>query len=181
MATRSHIYVQAGKGQKNEFKKVYAHYDGYPSHHLPLLVEYYNKREYAHALVKGDISVVDKYCTLPADGAQHDFDHRAEGYTLYYGRDRGEADTSATFTNHLTIDEEYAYVYLIRPVASHPGFVGKGWYVVAGNITYTNHEGEEVTYGSNIGGDARVIPASEFYSELTSEWYDQPVIKAIAA
>jgi hypothetical protein len=87
MGTRSDIIVHRADGS---WKRVYCHWDGYLEHNGKILFEHYNDQKKAEALVEpGDMSSLDKFCTKP-DG--HTFDNKVDGYTTYYGRDRGESD-----------------------------------------------------------------------------------------
>lgn len=54
MATRSAIALQRPDGS---LRAVYCHWDGYPSHHLPILTSHYQTAKAAAALIRpGDIS-----------------------------------------------------------------------------------------------------------------------------
>lgn len=56
MATRSAIAVQSG----DSLRAVYCHWDGYPSHQLPILTKRYNNAKLAAALIApGDISSLE--------------------------------------------------------------------------------------------------------------------------
>lgn len=90
MGTHSSITVKMTDGS---FKSVYCHFDGYLDHNGKMLAGHYNSQERAEALVEhGDMSSLYERCDKP-DG--HTFDGRVEGYTVYYGRDRGEVGTDA--------------------------------------------------------------------------------------
>ena len=110
MATRSNIAVKIG----NKVNKVYCHFDGYPSHHLPILQEAYNSQERAEALVRpGNMSNLDVNCDKPEG---HSFDNRMDGYTTYYGRDRGETGIEGRMFDNVdhaayTVEEEYLYLW----------------------------------------------------------------------
>lgn len=116
MGTRSDIIVQRRDGT---WKRIYCHWDGYPSHHGPLLTQHYNTQAKAEALVKpGDLSSLGTHV-----GKKHDFDWSMKLYDeakkqgfgrdyekerewmanhpdtkaygdmcLYYGRDRGQKE-----------------------------------------------------------------------------------------
>ena len=105
MATRSTIAILR---DDNTVAKVYCHWDGYLENNGKLLVENYDTAEKVEALLAhGDISSLGT-CV----GEKHPFDTydksklsaedlalaeraEAEGWTLYYGRDRGETGTEA--------------------------------------------------------------------------------------
>lgn len=88
MATRSAIAVRTGTARKPRYLAVYCHYDGYPSHQLPILAEHHNSPASALNLVAGgDISCLRTNLgwdreTLPESGP------------LYYAA-RGETDVDA--------------------------------------------------------------------------------------
>jgi hypothetical protein len=86
MSTRSTIGLERPDGS---ILCSYAHWDGYPHHHGPILLRNYNTPEKVEALLEhGDISILGE-----VPGLTQDFDHPQDGYTLYYGRDRGEEGT----------------------------------------------------------------------------------------
>ena len=103
MATRSTIALLRDNG---EVVKVYCHWDGYLDNNGRLLVENYDTADKVEALIAGgDISSLGRVV-----GEKHPFDTyvkseltpadqalaeraEAEGWTLYYGRDRGETGT----------------------------------------------------------------------------------------
>ena len=90
MGTRSSIAV---KMSDNKVKTIYCHWDGYPSHNGKMLKGFYNSQEMAESLVNlGDMSILDESIEKP-DG--HTFDKRVEGYSTFYGRDRGETGVDA--------------------------------------------------------------------------------------
>jgi hypothetical protein len=83
MATRSVIAVRTGTARKPRYLAVYCHYDGYPSHQLPILQEHHNSPAAALNLVAGgDIS-----CLRTNLG--WDRETRPETGPLYYA-ERGE-------------------------------------------------------------------------------------------
>ena len=105
MATRGTIAMVRNDGC---VVQVYSHWDNYLENNGRLLVQYYNTQEKVEELLSlGDISSLGS-CI----GERHPFDTfnqermsaedlaldaraKEEGWTLYYGRDRGEADTQA--------------------------------------------------------------------------------------
>lgn len=128
MATRSTIALLRDNG---EVVKVYCHWDGYLDNNGRLLVENYNTPEKIEALLAGgDISSLGRVV-----GEKHPFDTydksklspedaalaeraEAEGWTLYYGRDRGETGTEAKVYKDLgeyeakAQFEEYNYCFI---------------------------------------------------------------------
>ncbi len=114
MSTRSCI------GYVNESGKVvsiYCHYDGYPEGVGKILMDHYNTLESVKELVAGgDASYIAGKCSKPEG---HSYNTPVRGYTVYYGRDRGEKDvakeTHDTAKEFLTAAEDrgadYAYVF----------------------------------------------------------------------
>lgn len=108
MATRSKIGI---KNPDGTFTSVYCHWDGYPSHQLPILTKNYNTVEKVNALLEhGDMSSLDESCEKPEG---HSFDTVVKGYTVYYGRDRGEENTekNTSLTDGPLFAEEYGYLF----------------------------------------------------------------------
>lgn len=113
MGTRSNIMVETKEGK---IAVIYCHWDGYISHNGVILQEHYNSYEKAMKLIKlGDLSVLYPKCTKPAG---HSFDNQVDGYTVAYGRDRGEKDCAAHYYNSITEAfsdktswSEYAYLF----------------------------------------------------------------------
>ena len=113
MSTRSII---ASEGTDGSVMAVYCHWDGYPSYNGKILLEKYNTSEKVAKLLKpGDMSSLDEKCSKPKG---HSFDNRVEGYTVYYGRDRGEKNVGTkVFDSVKGLDEmDYGqyYEYLFR-------------------------------------------------------------------
>ena len=128
MATRSTIALLRDNG---EVVKVYCHWDGYLDNNGRLLVENYNTPEKIEALLAGgDISSLGRVV-----GEKHPFDTydkskltaedralaeraEAEGWTLYYGRDRGETGVEPRVYADLGLYErnaqfeEYNYCFI---------------------------------------------------------------------
>ena len=113
MSTRSDIIVHMSNGK---WARVYCHWDGYPSHNGKILFNHYNTQKLAEKLIKhGDMSYLDKKCGKPKG---HSYDTPVKGYTVYYGRDRGETETNAVIAETLQqvwpgVDTwtEYTYVW----------------------------------------------------------------------
>jgi hypothetical protein len=104
MGTRSRIGVMHG----DKCKSVYCHWDGYLSHNGAILQEHYDSAKANHLVALGDLSSLGKNI-----GEQHPFSKfdvkednpdfeklmalhqqaEAEGWTTFYGRDRGEEGT----------------------------------------------------------------------------------------
>lgn len=114
MATRSTIAVQHNNGT---ISQVYCHWDGYLSHNGKLLIENYDTLEKIEQLVSfGDMSSLAEKC-IPDPAFPHDFDHKQEDVTVYYGRDRGETGVEPkVFTDFEDYKknfngEEYDYIF----------------------------------------------------------------------
>lgn len=132
MGTRSAIAVQTPRG----LRAVYCHWDGYPSHHLPILQRHYSSARKAAALIAaGDISCLRTRTTwasgatlrdpagdpvTDAEGNWRHVDDR-EAQPLYY-HERGERDISPRrFADAAALAEwangcgcEHAYVFVPR-------------------------------------------------------------------
>jgi hypothetical protein len=89
MSTRSDIIVHRADGT---WARIYCHLDGYLSHNGRILFEHYTSQRQAEELIShGDMSSLAPRCDKPRG---HSFEKRVPGYTVYYGRDRGEKDTA---------------------------------------------------------------------------------------
>jgi hypothetical protein len=131
MATRSSIHSFDG----TTLTSVYCHWDGYPSHHAPILLEHINTPEKVSELLSnGNISSLGTNITTDKP---HTFDNPQDDVTIFYGRDRGETEQEANITTivnvgknglptakSLPITEEYQYLYDLN---------AKVWYVMNGN------------------------------------------------
>jgi hypothetical protein len=117
MGTRSDIIVERLDGT---WKRVYCHWDGYISHNGKMLFEHYNSQERAEAVVApGDMSSLHEKCDKPEG---HSYETKVPGYSVYYGRDRGETDVDGTVGDSLSAvwpdgdtGTEYTYVYMKNP------------------------------------------------------------------
>ena len=114
MGTRSAIGYATQDGR---IRGKYSHYDGYPAYTGKMLQEHYQQsRKIAQMVELGDQSFLAE--EIFPKGA-HSFDSPEEGVTIFYGRDRGEADTEprefdtlADFVEHFKDCWcEYFYVY----------------------------------------------------------------------
>ena len=110
MATRSTISI---KNDDGSVEQIYCHWDGYLEGVGKTLALHYKDVEKVRELIGlGDVSTLGQEI-----GRKHNFDHRPEGVTTFYGRDRGDRGTSATrFENWSTFmrkgdAQEYDYVY----------------------------------------------------------------------
>jgi len=115
MGTRSRIgYVNPESGK---ILSAYCHWDGYPSNNGKILLEHYATLDRVRLLVsEGDMSSLEPECTKPEG---HTFDKPVDGFTTYYGRDRGESGVEPQFSKtkeaflKLTDETggEYAYLF----------------------------------------------------------------------
>lgn len=130
MATRSNINVKVG----DVYHTIYCHWDGYPDGVGLELVQHYNSQELAEKLVShGSASTIDASCEKPEG---HSYDTPVPGYTVYYGRDRGEEDVEMQISNEPVFEEEFCYVWN-----------GSDWYVSGydhNNVLLRNLLGIEV-------------------------------------
>ena len=106
MATRSNISVKVG----NEYRTVYCHWDGYLEGVGQTLLNYYNSQELAEELVKeGDMSCIGEKCSCPEG---YSYENQVSGYTVYYGRDRGETEIEYKISEERPPrNEEYLYLF----------------------------------------------------------------------
>lgn len=105
MATRSNINVKVG----DKYHCIYCHFDGYVDGVGKTLYENYSSQELAEQLVSnGNLSSLGQNCTKP-DG--HSYNNQIKGYSVYYGRDRGEEDQEMEILNSPLFDQEYSYVW----------------------------------------------------------------------
>lgn len=114
MSTRSRIAI---KTSDNEFKSIYCHWDGYPSNNGALLLKHYNSKELTLNLIDlGDLSRLSESIEKPEN---HTFDSPIEGYSVAYGRDRGDTGVNAVKHHSLTnlvntsnrTDAEWIYLF----------------------------------------------------------------------
>jgi len=109
---------QVGKIDKNgKITSVYVHYDGYPDYMVPMIKNYDKKGvDQLLDLGKAGISVLDKEI-----GKKQDFNNPKRGWTLFYGRDRGEnsnmistgnAGNIKAYLKDMANDSSAEYVYL---------------------------------------------------------------------
>lgn len=87
MATRSLIGM---KKPDNTVEYIYCHWDGYPSHHLPILKNHYSDRDNVEDLISfGALSVLSEKISAP-EGDYHTFEDPINNVCVFYNRDRGE-------------------------------------------------------------------------------------------
>lgn len=119
MATRSTIAIEYADGTVGQ---VYCHWDGYLDHNGAILQEHYLDPFKVRELIDlGDISSLAPSIEKPEG---HSFDKSVEGYTVFYGRDRGETGCEARkFRNvgeYFVKAQQEEYDYLLRNVEGVP-------------------------------------------------------------
>lgn len=130
MSTRSRIGILESDGSVTS---IYCHWDGYVSHHGPILRDHYATEAKVRALLAlGDISILGD-----APGEKHDFDARPDGMCTAYGRDRGESGTDAIRGTLESFRSDQRIAYLFDPDTS----------------TWTYYEGEKSSMLKNALDD----------------------------
>ena len=90
MATSAEICILTKDGK---LKGVRCNYDGYLYHTGKILLENYNTKTLVTKLLSlGDMSALQPKMNKPVG---HSFSKPVDGYTIFYGRDRGEDNVSA--------------------------------------------------------------------------------------
>lgn len=114
MATRGTITVQHADGT---ISQIYSHFDNYLDHNGILLRDHYDTVEKVEALVSlGAISSLGPRLA-PDEGERHTFEHRADGVTVAYHRDRGEDLSIHKYRNVEEFYSDYSeeeYNYFLR-------------------------------------------------------------------
>lgn len=105
MGTSANINVKVG----DKYHCTRVNYDGYPEGVGKTLYEYYSSQELAEKLVSfGELSSLDKSCEQPLG---HSYDTPVRGYSIYYGRDRGETGTEFEIHDEPVDNEGICYVW----------------------------------------------------------------------
>lgn len=88
----THAWI--GKKEKDgSVKSIYCHHDGSPDGVGDMLVNNYQDENKVDKLLSlGDISFLSESIECPPG---HSYETPKKGYTVFYGRDRGESNTSA--------------------------------------------------------------------------------------
>lgn len=114
MGTRSTIAIQKLDGS---VEQIYCHWDGYLDHNGTILKTNYKTPELVKQLIRlGDLSSLGG--SIDTENPNHSFDTPEEGVCVYYGRDRGEPNTSFRKFDDMTWFrlegqwEEYNYLYV---------------------------------------------------------------------
>ena len=114
MATRS--YIGKMNPETGTITYIYCHYDGSPSHNGRILVEHYSDESKVDELLNlGGLSYLGEEI-----GEKQDFNNPTKGWTLAYGRDRGELNVEKRLSSFsaYTYDDGIDYFYL---------FTEEGW------------------------------------------------------
>lgn len=120
MSTRSDIIVHRADGK---WARVYCHFDGYLEGVGQTLFEHYNDQGKAEALIEpGDMSSLSEKCDKPEG---HSYESGVDGYTVYYGRDRGETGTETQVFDSLAEawpaeDTWTEFTYVFAADDTHP-------------------------------------------------------------
>jgi hypothetical protein len=126
MATRSTI---AKLNPDGTVTSIYCHWDGYPDGVGATLAEHYTDPAKLDGLLAlGDISFLREEI-----GEQHDFNNPTEGWTLAYGRDRGEDGIVALV--HANVEE---WIGFRRGAACEYGYLWDGTSWKTSRITSTS-------------------------------------------
>ena len=108
MATRSYITVKSG----DLYRTVYNHLDGDLLGVGKTLLNHYNSQEAADELIKwGDISSLGEKCDCPEG---HSYENPIPGYTVYYGRDRGEGEETKYIVSEQKLELIHDYLYVFE-------------------------------------------------------------------
>jgi hypothetical protein len=137
MGTRSTIALEFADGT---VQQVYCHWDGYLSHNGQLLLQYYSNPFILRDLIDlGDVSSLGKLIGTKHPFSQFEINKDApdydqlialheladkEGWTTFYGRDRGETGTSARkfkdYKDYRDNAQFEEYNYILRQVDGKP-------------------------------------------------------------
>jgi hypothetical protein len=116
MSTNSRIAIQ---NPDLTVSSVYCHWDGYPEWNGQMLKNHYSDRAKLESLIGlGDLSYIAE-SVAPAPGQEHSFERPADGVTVAYHRDRGEALRSPRLDRSLEaftkgLSEQWGYVYTLN-------------------------------------------------------------------
>lgn len=118
MSTNATISVKTDDGT---IKIINNHWDGYPSYLGYMLRDYYDTQELAEALVNlGDVSIVCESIDCPEG---HTFQTPVDGYSIFYGRDRGDIHCEVRTVTKISIGAARRYT------AFNYHWNGNGWYI----------------------------------------------------
>jgi hypothetical protein len=125
MATRSTIALEFADGTIGQ---VYCHWDGYLAHNGKMLQEYYSNPFVLRDLIdlgslsslRPQIGTKHPFSMFEANMTQDEFYNLYRDMCTFYGRDRGEGKSDATYFKdyeHFLVDgQEEEYDYILRNV-----------------------------------------------------------------
>ena len=99
MATNAYLYMpnEVVGDVIRSFRVIRVHFDGYLSNMGPILAKNFTDPEKVKKLFDlGDVSILAPEITRPVG---HTFDNPVSGYTVFYGRDRGEKYCEAGYAS----------------------------------------------------------------------------------
>jgi hypothetical protein len=123
----------------NNCKSVYVHWDSYLEGVGRLLLEHYDSSKANHLVALGDLSSLRPEVFIP-EGVEHSFETPAENITVFYGRDRGEENTSwkttSTFEEFFQLCDDYGaeYYYIMKDGVWYVGTTYKSDAVMGGKL-----------------------------------------------
>lgn len=99
---------------ENGYQAIGVNFDGYVGHTGAILGGWYNTVEKVAALIAlGNLSQLNERIA-PNEGEEHSWKNPAEGVTVAYHRDRGEAFKTGCFATRREMQCEAAYVYVFE-------------------------------------------------------------------
>lgn len=115
MSTRSRIAIEDRTGK---VRSIYCHWDGYPKHHGPILLEHYSTREKVEELIKlGSISSLSTKVNIK-EGVIHNFENQTDDTVVAYHRDNGDdlfIRTDDSLARFIKSDVEmYGYIFSVE-------------------------------------------------------------------
>jgi len=158
MATRSTIALEFADGTIGQ---VYCHWDGYLAHNGKMLQEYYSNPFILRDLIdlgslsslRPQIGTKHPFSMFEANMTQDEYANLYRDMCTFYGRDRGEGQSDATYYNdylHFLVDgQEEEYDYLLRNIDGVAT-----WFV-------SDHNGDFVTLESAIKDEEDRIAQDE--------------------
>ena len=158
MATRSTIALEFADGTIGQ---VYCHWDGYLAHNGKMLQEYYSNPFVLRDLIdlgslsslRPQIGTKHPFSMFEANMTQDEFANLYRDMCTFYGRDRGEGQSDATYFKdyeHFLVDgQQEEYDYILRNVNGVAT-----WFV-------SDHDGDFVTLESAIKDEEDRIAQEE--------------------
>ena len=92
-----------------EIEVIYGHWDGYPSGVGKFLLNYYNTQEMVDKLINlGGFSQLQSSIEKPYG---HSFNTPVPGYSVFYGRDKGEQSSATQYASYEEAMDDYSQSY----------------------------------------------------------------------